>query len=284
MKIFITFVRLLHFNLSLIFNSYLMNTQTNIGGQKSGFRISLLQMDIVWGDPEANAVTAMKAIDANPGSDLYVLPEMWSTGFATEPKNIAEKDLHSLNWMAHTARQKGVALAGSIATELTDGDFRNRFYFVKPTGDVVYYDKHHLFTYGGEDKRYTAGNQRTVVEYGGIRFLLLVCYDLRFPIWSRSHEDYDCILYVASWPTSRIDAWRTLLKARAIENQCYVAGVNRVGTDPACQYCGGTMLVDPYGKVVTECDDNKEMVITAELDTTLLQNFRKKFPVLKDRD
>ena len=122
------------------------------------------------------------------------------------------------------------------------------------------------------------------MEYKGVKFLLLVCYDLRFPLWSRSREDYDCIIYVASWPTSRIEAWRTLLKARAIENQCYVAGVNRIGTDPVCTYCGGTALIDPYGRVVDQCDDNRIQSITAYLDMDALNDFRRKFPVLKDRD
>ncbi len=253
------------------------NSQNNL-------KISLLQTDIVWGNTEANADAAKKAIEACPGSDLYVLPEMWSTGFATEPQGIAETDERSLEWMRQMSRQTGAAIAGSIATELGEGDFRNRFYFVKPSGETAFYDKHHLFTYGGEHKRYTAGESRTVVEYKGVRFLLLVCYDLRFPVWSRSHEDYDCILYVASWPTSRIEAWRTLLKARAIENQCYVAGVNRTGNDPSCAYCGGTALVDPYGQVVEQCDDNSVQTISSLLDMDELNAFRKKFPVLKDRD
>lgn len=252
--------------------------------QQNKLKITLLQTDITWSNPEENAIEAKKAIEACPGSDLYVLPEMWSTGFATEPKGIAERNLQSLNWMVRTAKGTHAAIAGSIATELAEGDFRNRFYFVKPDGEVKYYDKHHLFTYGGEDRRYKAGDQRVVVEYGGVRFLLLVCYDLRFPIWSRSHEDYDCIIYVASWPTSRIDAWRTLLKARAIENQCYVAGVNRIGTDPSCQYCGGTALIDPYGNPVAQCEDGKSMAISANIDLDLLKAFRQKFPVLKDRD
>ncbi len=252
--------------------------------QNNNLKISLLQTDIVWSDPEANADAAKKVMETCPGSDLYVLPEMWSTGFATEPHGIAEKDGQSLGWMKQTAQQSGAAIAGSVATELGGGDFRNRFYFVKPDGDTAFYDKHHLFTYGGEDKRYTAGNNRTVVEYKGAKFLLLVCYDLRFPLWSRSREDYDCIIYVASWPTSRIEAWRTLLKARAIENQCYVAGVNRIGTDPACTYCGGTALIDPYGRTVDQCDDNRIQSITAYLDMDALNDFRRKFPVLKDRD
>lgn len=247
-------------------------------------KISALQMDIDWATPEANAARAAKAIAENSGSDIYVLPEMWSTGFATEPKGIAESDERSLNWMKKMAQQTGAAIAGSVAIEVGANDFRNRFYFVKPSGEVTYYDKHHLFTYGGEHHRYTAGQASTIVEYKGVRFLLRVCYDLRFPQWNRNHEDYDCALFVASWPTPRVEAWRTLLRARAIENQCYVVGVNRVGTDPACQYCGGTALIDPYGQTIQECQRGQEELITTEIDMQALEAFRQKFPVLKDRD
>lgn len=247
-------------------------------------KITLLQMDIVWGNSEANAKAAEEAISANGGSDVYVLPEMWSTGFATEPKGIAEADCRSLEWMKGMASKTGAAIAGSVATEIAEGDYRNRFYFVKPDGEVTFYDKHHLFTYGGEHHQYTAGNERTVVEYKGVRFMLRVCYDLRFPLWNRNNEEYDCALFVASWPTPRVEAWRTLLRARAIENQCYVVGVNRVGTDPACQYCGGTAFIDPYGQTVEECERGMVQAITCEIDMDALEAFRAKFPVLKDRD
>lgn len=247
-------------------------------------KITALQMDIEWGNPEANAGEAMKAVRQNEGSDVYVLPEMWSTGFVTEPKGISEPDCRSLDWMRETAALTGSAIAGSVATQVAEGDYRNRFYFVRPDGGVAFYDKHHLFTYGGEHKRYTAGGERTVVEYKGVRFMLRVCYDLRFPVWNRNHEDYDCALFVANWPTSRIEAWRTLLRARAIENQCYVVGVNRVGTDPICGYCGATAIIDPYGQTLAECGRNRVEAVTAEIDMEALEAFRRKFPVLKDRD
>ena len=248
-------------------------------------KITLVQTDIAWADPKANAAACEKAITAAPGSDLYVLPEMWSTGFATQPEGIAESDdSDSLRWMKDIAARMDAAVAGSIAVRSSeDGSYRNRFYFVKPDGEVTWYDKHHLFTYGGEHHRYTAGDRRVVVEFRGVRFLLLVCYDLRFPLWARSREDYDAILYVASWPTVRLEAWRTLLKARAIENQCYVAGVNRTGDDPSCSYSGGTALVDPWGRAV-ECPDNEATTLTSEIDMCALEEFRQKFPVLKDRD
>lgn len=249
--------------------------------------ITLLQQDIVWASPSANQEAAERAILAAPKSDLYVLPEMWSTGFATEPEGIAETDGSSLHWMEQMAIRMDAAIAGSVATRVDDS-YYNRFYFVKPTGEVSWYDKHHLFTYGGEHRRYTAGRQRVVVEWRGVRFLLQVCYDLRFPCFSRNRvqgdEAYDVALYVASWPTSRRLPWDTLLRARAIENQCYVCGVDRVGTDPACAYNGGTALIDAYGRTVAACPDGEVAALTASIDLEGLRAFRQKFPVLDDRD
>ncbi len=270
-------------------------------------KISLIQTNITWADPKENARHIEDLIMNAEESDLYVLPEMWSTGFATEPEGIAEEENgESLRWMQAMANKRHAAIAGSIAVKSsTDGSFRNRFYFVKPhegdtekadinnkkpqKGDMqatdnVYYDKRHLFTYGGEHLRYSAGERRVVTEWRGMRFLLLVCYDLRFPVWARNHEDYDCILCIASWPTPRLSAWNTLLLARAIENQCYVAGVNRVGKDLSCNYSGGTQLIDAYGRVTASCQPNTEEVITSEISIDSLNAFRKKFPVLKDRD
>lgn len=247
--------------------------------------ISLLQQDIVWANPLANQQKAEAVISSLPKSDLYVLPEMFSTGFATQPEGIAENDCNTLQWMKKMAKELDAAICGSVATD-EDGKYFNRFYFVKPDGDIAFYDKHHLFTYGGEHHRYTRGDNRTEVEFRGVRFLLQVCYDLRFPTFARNHSDrpYDVALYVASWPTPRVEAWNTLLHARAIENQCYVAAVNRVGTDPYCEYCGGTMLIDAYGRNVVECERGKECAVTATLDLDALRAFRKKFPVLSDAD
>ena len=254
--------------------------------------ITLLQQDIVWGNPSANQKAAEGAMLAADKSDLYVLPEMWSTGFATEPEGIAESDGSSLNWMKQMANRLDAAVAGSIATEI-DGKYYNRFYFVKPANDdndneVEYYDKHHLFTYSGEHLRYTAGERRVVVEWRGWRFLLQVCYDLRFPVFARNCAEgpdaYDVALYVASWPTSRRAPWDALLRARAIENQCYVCGVDRTGDDPACHYNGGTAIIDAYGNTVAACPDGEVSAIRVELDMDKLAAFRKKFPVLSDRD
>lgn len=247
-------------------------------------KITILQRDIEWANPAVNVSRADEAIDRNPGSDIYVLPEMFSTGFCTNPEGVAESDnSETLQWMKRKAAAIDAAIAGSVAI-CKDGKYFNRFYFVKPNGEVTHYDKKHLFTYGGEHKRFTAGDKRVVVEFRGVRILLEICYDLRFPIWSRNRGDYDMILYVASWPTPRVAAWSALLVARAIENQCYVAGVNRVGTDPACQYCGGSVVIDPYGKTIAACADNQECEASTEIDIEALEAFRQKFPVLNDAD
>lgn len=247
-------------------------------------KATLIQMDIVWGDIAANCTTASRLIDSTPGSDLYVLPEMWSTGFAIKPEGIADEKLESLAWMKKKSAEMNAAICGSVSTRCDDDTYRNRFYFVKPDGETTFYDKRHLFTYGKEHHHFTAGNERVVVEWRGVRFLLQICYDLRFPCFSRNKGDYDCAIYVASWPTSRIDPWHALLKARAIENQCYVLAVDRIGTDPACEYCGGTEAIDAYGRIVAACPDNEACTITIDLDMEALSKFRKKFPVLEDGD
>jgi len=246
-------------------------------------KISLLQTDIVWSDPKANCSHVESIVASLPQSDVYVLPEMFSTGFATNPDGVAERDEYTLSWMKSLASSHNAAICGSVAVEV-DGLFRNRFYFVKPDGEVMFYDKRHLFSYGGENKRYASGAERVIVEYKGVRFLLQVCYDLRFPVFSRNHKDYDVAIYVANWPVPRIEVWKTLLHARAIENQCYVIGVNRCGNDAVCEYSGGTMIIDAYGRNVAECEYGREDVVTAELNLEKLNSFRSKFPVLDDAD
>lgn len=248
-------------------------------------KISLIQHDIEWGNPTANRERLEEILWGLDKSDLYVLPEMFSTGFAVEPQGIAEADGGTLAWMQRVAKELGGAVCGSVAIE-EGGSYYNRCYFVKPNGDVTSYDKHHLFTYADEHRRYTRGGERVVVEFRGVRFLLQVCYDLRFPTFSRNNEKipYDCAIYVASWPTSRLAVWDTLLHARAIENQCYVAGVNRIGEDASGRYSGGTMMIDPYGNTAAACPLDDECTITVDLDLQALRDFRRKFPVLKDAD
>ncbi len=245
-------------------------------------RITVLQRDICWGDPQTNILRADEAIRALPYADVFVLPEMFDTGFMYNVQGIMS-NVQVLDWMKCVAAERNCAMAGSVAVE-DNGKCYNRLYFVRPDGRVEKYDKRHLFTYGGEDKCYAAGEERVVIEFRGVRILLQVCYDLRFPVWSRNRGDYDVAVYVASWPESRMSVWNALLVARAIENQCYVVGVNRVGSDPQCKYCGGSQIVDAYGRVVARCEDDEECAATAEIDLEALERFRRKFPVLADGD
>ena len=252
-------------------------------------KVTLLQTDIQWAQPEANMLQALQLMDANPGSDLYVLPEMWSTGFATEPDGIAhhETDNVALDWMQRQASQRQCAISGSLAVHLSDGTFRNRHYFVDGrSGQLAYYDKHHLFTYGHENAYYTPGANHTIVQYEGFRLLLLTCYDLRFPCWSRyaTGREYDAIIVVANWPESRQSAWQLLTRARAIENQAYLVGVNRVGDDRYSRYRGASVVVDPIGRTLGQCRPYVQQALTVSLDLSELQRRRNKFRVLDDRD
>ncbi len=247
-------------------------------------KITLLQTDIAWKKPEENEVNAERMILSAPGADLYVLPEMWSTGFITDTEPETEEHGRSLQWMKDMASQSHAALCGSLAVKEEDGNCYNRQFFVQPDGNVSTYDKHHLFKYGGEDRYYHTGNQRTVVSYQGFRFLLVTCYDLRFPVWSRYQEDYDAIICVANWPESRQDVWHILLRARAIENQCYVIGCNRVGDDPNCHYIGHSAIIDSRGRTLVEGQEEEALTLTAEIDKESLLAFRQKFRVLDDRD
>ena len=247
-------------------------------------KVSIIQHDIAWADPMENISRLEQALSSQPAADLYVLPEMFATGFATKPEGIAEDDGgESLQWMIRKSRQLDAALAGSLAIR-QQGKYLNRFYFVKPDGQITLYDKRHLFSYGQEDRRFTAGEERVITSFRGCRFLMLVCYDLRFPVWSRNLQDYDAIIYVANWPATRINAWDTLLRARAIENQCYVVGVNRVGNDTHCQYTGHSAVINPYGDAIATCPPDQQGWAQAELDMEQLSAFRRKFPVLADGD
>lgn len=239
-----------------------------------------LNQDIIWKDIQAN-FTLIKEKFENRDADLFLLPEMFSTGFYMKPEEIADESETTLSWMKSFAKDKNAAIAGSVSVK--DGeDFYNRFYFVKPDGSFHFYDKRHLFTYSGEDKVYTAGNERVIVEYNGFRILLQVCFDARFPVFSRNRKDYDVILYVANWPENRVLAWETLTRARAIENQSYVFALNRVGIDgnelnyqesSHCFFADGTEVSTKYGDLVF-----------AELDLNKLQKFRQDFPFLEDAD
>lgn len=242
--------------------------------------ISGLNLNITWKNKNANfkqIEIAFKEISA----DLFILPEMFSTGFYMKPQEIADRSEETLEWMKKYAAEKNTAVCGSAS--VVDNDrYLNRLYFVEPSGNYSFYDKKHLFSYSGEDNTYRAGKERVIVNYKGWRILMQVCYDLRFPVFSRNNDDYDAILYVANWPKSRIDAWQTLLKARAIENQAYVFGLNRIGIDgnnleyPESSYC---FFAD--GTVISTTSND---IVTAQFEIEILQEFRTKFPFLSDRD
>jgi predicted amidohydrolase len=246
--------------------------------------ILLIQTDIEWQSPDNNRKRIKHIIDSSCEVDIIILPEMFTTGFCISPKDIAEKaDTYTLAWMQNLAGERNSAIAGSIAVE-DKGRYYNRFYFVKPSGGYSTYNKRHLFSFAGEDKEYTAGDERVIVEYGGFRILLQVCYDIRFPVFSRNRGDYDMIIYVANWPVARIGVWNALLPARAIENLCYVAGVNRTGSDPAVKYSGGTTLIDFRGQPVISAVSGVEEAVWGTVNIQLLNDFRKKFPALDDAD
>jgi len=249
-------------------------------------KIALFQQDIVWLDEEANYAKIEEQLKSDSSIDLLVLPEMCTTGFVTMPSSGSLSDGETTCKRLKTIAAKyQTALCGSFAIE-EEGKYYNRAYFVTPEGMVWSANKRHLFTPGGEGKLYQYGADRVVAEYMGVRFLLLVCYDLRFPVWARYTEahPYDVIVYMANWPTQRQLAWETLLPARAIENQAYVIGVNRVGNDLLCPYLGGTRAIHPYGHLVAQAPNDIESLVSFEPDMIKLKEFRTKFPCSVDAD
>ena len=251
-------------------------------------KITLIQHDIVWANPAETLKTVDEAISRNPGSDIYLMPEMFTTGFLPEPQGLAETaDSESLRWMQRKAKEMDAALCGSMSVA-DGGKYYNRMYFVKPDGEVTVYDKSHLFLYSGEGVNYTSGDKRVIVEFRGVRILLEICYDLRFPIWCRNSIGpdgralYDLIVYSANWPMARRLAWDTLVPARAIENQCFVAACNRVGSDSCGDCFGGSKLIHPYGHPLAEEVIDQPAEITGEIDMAQLERYRTKFPTLND--
>lgn len=246
--------------------------------------MTLLQTDIKWCSPKENILNAKQEIERTPNSDLYILPEMFSTGFCMTPEDIAEpKEGEAFTALKEIAIGKSCAIVASIPT-IDEGNYYNMLYFIFPDGSYTTYSKKHLFSFSGEDKIYTAGNKRKIIEYRGVRILPLICYDLRFPVFMRNRGDYDMIICIANWPEVRRSPWVTLSKARAIENQCYVAAVNRAGEDKWGRYSGDTKLIDPYGNPIAECEDFIQNSITGNIDLDMLNQFREKFPALNDAD
>lgn len=249
-------------------------------------RVTIVQSMLHWEDAEANrAMFAGKLSALKGATDLVVLPEMCTTGFSMRSTELAEAmGGPTVHWMREQAKLIDAAIYGSVI--ITDGRrYFNRGLFVKPDGDVHVYDKRHLFRFANETDHYSAGTERVVVEWRGWRLLLQICFDLRFPVFARNRGDYDAILYVANWPEARRYPWSQLLIARAIENQCYVAGVNRVGMDgKGIHYTGDSMVVDPRGAVIAQEEPSHEGIATVALDRNALEDFREKFPVAMDAD
>ena len=248
--------------------------------------ITLIQPDIVWEDKEANLKQYETTIAAITGpKQVVVLPEMFSTGFSMAPERLAEPmDGPSVRWMADMAVKHRCILTGSLIIE-EEGNYYNRMLWVQPDGNIGVYDKRHLFAYASEDQHYTRGERRTIAQVNGWRINLQVCYDLRFPVWARNTgDDYDVLLYVANWPEQRSLAWKTLLQARAIENQCYVVGVNRVGKDAKNNnYSGDSSVFGPLGETLWQQSVSPAWH-TVTLDKEVLQNVRTGLPFLNDAD
>ncbi len=249
-------------------------------------RISLVQWDVAWENPAANRLKLDQLLVPIQGStDLIVLPEMFTTGFSMKANMLSETmEGESVRWMKSQAKKTGAALAGSLIVRENDHHY-NRFLFITPAGDVFSYDKKHLFSMGGEDQYFNPGNTKVVVDYLGWRIALFTCYDLRFPVWCRSVNDVDLMLFTANWPDARQLVWQTLTRARAIENQLYVAGVNRTGTDGSgVVYSGESLMINPKGVVIYNLGNRTEAVETCDISMTDLSRFRKKFPVSLDAD
>lgn len=248
--------------------------------------IALFQLDLVWESPDLNRQKVDKMLDGlQKPCDIIFLPEMFTTGFTMDVGEHAESaDGETIRWMKKRSREHQVALCGSLIMEEA-GLYFNRLVFVEPSGELRFYDKRHLFTMGSENNYFSRGTERLIISYKGWRICPLICYDLRFPVWSRNRQEYDVLVYVANWPASRADVWNTLLKARAIENQTYLAGVNRVGVDgKMIPYIGNSQILNAKGQVMAESGKDDEEVIASGLSWTELVKFRTIFPVLDDAD
>jgi omega-amidase len=259
----------------------------------SSLTITTIQTNLYWEDKRSNLKMLEEKIDAIPEkTEIVVLPEMFTTGFSLQSHLLAEKmDGETIDWMKGVSRKNGVVLTGSIIIE-DEGNFYNRLIWMLPTGDFGYYDKRHLFAFANENEFYTPGKKRLIASVKGWKINLQICFDLRFPVWARQQKqqtenpkpEYDLIINVANWPSKRSHAWKTLLCARAIENQCYVVGVNRVGTDGNGVYhSGNSLVIDPLGEVLYHVADEED-ISTIVLQKEKLQETRERFPFLKDAD
>ena len=263
----------------------------------SDITITTIQTDLYWENKEANLLMLEDKLRNIEGrTEIVVLPEMFSTGFSMRPADFAENmEGETISWMKEMAEKYRVVLTGSLIIE-EEGKYFNRLIWMLPNGQYVHYDKRHLFAFAGEDQFYSAGNKRLIASVKGWKINLQICYDLRFPVWARQNiltaeneeqentAEYDLLIYVANWPQRRSHAWKTLLCARAIENQCYVIGVNRVGKDGNDIYhSGNSMVIDPLGEVLYHIADEED-TFTITLQKDHLESVRAKFPFWKDGD
>jgi predicted amidohydrolase len=249
-------------------------------------KLTLIQSDIIWENKIKNMEKLGELISTIPAdTDIIILPEMFNTGFSMNPAELAEPPSSvTFEWMQDIATKFNIGVCGSYIIR-ENSHFYNRWIFVSSEGEIWSYDKRHLFAISGEEGLFTRGKERAVFNFRGLRICPNVCYDLRFPVWSRNRNDYDLLINSSNWPESRRDVWITLLKARALENQCFVAGVNRIGIDgTGIKYCGDSMILGPKGEIIAEGKQNEESLISGDISIDELSDFRKKFPVLKDAD
>ena len=247
--------------------------------------IAIIQSDLIWENPKENRAQFEQQINAIlQAVNLIVLPEMFSTGFTMFPNDLAETmQGETVNWMLDIAKSKQAAICGSIIIE-ENSKYYNRFVFVYPEGEIKTYDKRHLFSLAGEHEQYTQGVEKIIIEYKGWKICPQICYDLRFPVFSRNAEEYDLLIYVANWPKPRITAWDALLKARAIENMSFVVGVNRIGLDGnKHEYIGHSIVLDELGHSIVEANE-RDGVFIATLDKTKMIQTRDKLNFLNDKD
>ncbi len=248
-------------------------------------KLALIQSSLFWENPKANRNYFEEKInEIIEKVDLIVLPEMFTTGFTMNPSDVAET-MHgeTIQWLQSLAKAKNSAITGTLIIK-ENGNFYNRLVFVFPSGEIIKYDKKHLFTLAGEDKVYTSGTEKLIIEYLGYKICPLICYDLRFPVFARNTEDYDVLIYMANWPKTRINAWDILLQARAVENMCYTIGVNRIGSDNNnFEYVGHSQAVDFLGNYILEPQEIEGAFIV-ELNKEKLNETREKLGFLNDRD
>ncbi|WP_315709560.1 amidohydrolase [Brenneria uluponensis] len=250
----------------------------------STLKITLLQQPLAWMDGAANLHHFDTLLGEITGRDLIILPEMFTTGFAMEAAESSLEQTAVESWLLQWAQHNNAMIGGSVAVNTIKGAV-NRFLLADPNGKVYQYDKRHLFRMANEDQYYHAGRDREIIEWRGWRIMPLICYDLRFPVWSRNHQDYDLALYVANWPAPRASHWKTLLAARAIENQAYIAGCNRVGSDEnGHNYQGDSLVIDALGNILASAPENQPARIDAELSLEALQSYREAFPAWRDAD